>query len=127
MFCTTTALLVAGSLAILATDSRRVLDELHRQDPQLAERGISDHEILVIGYVAGSVVLLWSLVAAVLAALAFRGRRRAWHALLASTAAVVLLGLVAMLGSALVVVPVTAAVVTVVLLVRPEVRRWFSG
>ncbi|HEY3528739.1 MAG TPA: hypothetical protein VGK78_06275 [Nocardioides sp.] len=123
-FCAMTAVLMAASLLVLAADSRAVLDRMHDQDPQLAERGLTDHDLLVIGYVTGSVVILWSLVAAVLALLLFLGYRWAWYALLASTAGVAMLSLLGMLGFLLVLVPFAAAVVTFVLLVRPEVRGW---
>jgi hypothetical protein len=123
-FCAMTAFLLAASLVVVTADSQAVLDRMHDQDPQLAERGLSDHDLLVISYVTGSLVITWSLVAAVLALLIFLGHRWAWYALLASTAGVAMLSLLAMLGFILVLVPFAAAVVTFVLLVRPEVRAW---
>jgi hypothetical protein len=124
MFCTMTVLLVSASLVVLAVDSQTVLDRMHEQDPQLAERGISDHGLLVIGYVTGSVVIVWAASAAVLAVAVFRGRRWAWYALLVSTSAVVVLSLLAVLGFVLVLVPLVAAITTIALLVRPEVKNW---
>jgi hypothetical protein len=123
-FCLVTALLVGASLAVLAADSSTVLDRMHEQDPQLAARGLSDHDLLVIGYVTGSVVIFWSLVAGALAVVVFLRYRWAWYGLLASTVGVVLLTLVATFGSILVLIPLAAAVTTIALLVRPEVRAW---
>ena len=124
MFCSMTVLLVGASLVVLAVDSTTVLDRMHRQDPQLAERGITDHQLLVFAYVTGAIVIAWAVAASVFAALAFNRRRRGWTALLVSTAVVVVLGLVALFGCVLVLVPLTAAVVTLVLLTRREVREW---
>jgi hypothetical protein len=56
--------------------------------------------------------------------MAFRGRRWAWAALLVSTTVMVALSLLAVLGSVLVVVPMLAAIVTIVLLSRRDVRAW---
>jgi energy-converting hydrogenase Eha subunit A len=124
MFCSMTVLLVGASLVVLAIDSTAVLDRMHRQDPQLSARGVTDHQLLVFAYVTGGVLIAWSVAAAALAALAFNRRRWAWTGLLVSTTAVVVLGLVAVLGFVLVLVPLTAAVVTVVLLTRRDVRHW---
>jgi hypothetical protein len=123
-FCLMTALLVGGSLAVLATDSATVLDRMHEQDPRLAERGFSDHDLLVIGYVTGSLVIVWSLAAGALAVVVFLRHRWAWYALLVSTIGVVMLTLLATFGFILVLVPLAAAVTTLALLVRPEVKAW---
>ena len=119
-----TALLVGGSLAVLATDSATVLDRMHEQDPQLAERGFSDHDLLVIGYVTGSLVIVWSLAAGALAVVVFLRHRWGWYALLVSTIGVVILTLLATFGFILVLIPLAAAVTTLALLVRPEVKAW---
>ncbi len=124
MFCSMAVILVGASLLVLAVDSNAVLDRMNQQDPQLADRGISDHQLLVIAYVTGSVVIVWALVAATLAVVAFRGRRWAWAALLVSTTFVVALCMLAVLGSVLVVVPMLAALTTIALLSRREVREW---
>jgi hypothetical protein len=124
MFCSLTVLLIGASLVVLAIDSATVLDRMHRQDPRLSDRGITDHQLLLFAYVTGGIVIAWALAAAALAALAFNRRRWAWAALLVSTTAVVVLGLVAVVGFVLVLVPLMAAVVTLVLLTRREVREW---
>jgi hypothetical protein len=124
MFCSMTVLLVGASLIVLAIDSTAVLDQMHRQDPRLSERGITDHHLLLFAYVTGGIVIAWAVAAAVVAALVFKRRRWAWSALLVSTTAVVVLGLVAVVGFVLVLVPLTAAVVTLLLLTRREVRQW---
>jgi hypothetical protein len=124
MFCSMTVLLVGASLIVLALDAGAVLDRMHRQDPQLSDRGITDHQLLLFAYVTGGILIVWAVAAAAFAALAFNRRRWAWFALLVSTAAVVVLGLVAVLGFVLVLVPLTAAVVTLALLTRREVREW---
>lgn len=125
-FCALSAIVMAASLVVLAVDSHAVLDRMHRQDPQLSAGGLSDHGLLVVGWVSGALVVAWSLAALTLAVLAFLGRRAAWLALLGSTAVVAVLGLLGAVGSVLLLVPLVAALAVIVLLVRPEVRAWFS-
>jgi hypothetical protein len=125
--CALAALVGGATVLVLAVDSQGILDRTHARDPQLAGSGLSDHAVIVAAFVMGSLVLVWSVAAAVVAVLAFQRRRWAWHTLLGSTAAVVVLSVLAVLGSAVVLVPVAAALVTIVLLLRPEVRAWFSG
>jgi hypothetical protein len=126
-FCTATVILGGVTLVLLAGDTTTLLHRMHQQDPQLATAGISDHQVLVICYVTGSLMVVWALAAGVLAVLAYQGQRRAWHALLASTAVVVVAALFGVIASVILLVPLVAAVATLVLLVRPEVRAWFGG
>lgn len=123
-FCSVTLLLVTGSIAVLAADSATVLTRMHEQNPQLAERGISDHDLLVIGYTMCAVVLAWALVAIAVAVVLYRRRRWAWYALLVSSIGVAGLSTVAVLGSLVLLVPLAAAVATIVCLIRPEVKAW---
>jgi hypothetical protein len=123
-FSSITVLLVTGSIAVLAADSQTVLSRMHEQNPQLSERGVSDHDLVVIGYAMCGVMLLWALVAIALALVLFRRRRWAWYALLASTIGVAAFSMLAVLGSLVLLVPLAGAVATIVCLMRPEVRAW---
>jgi len=117
---------MAASMTVLAADPRLLLDEMHRQDPSLADQGLSDTALQATAWVLAGTVVLWSLVAIVLAVLVWRrsGAARAALVISAGTAAGALL--VATLGQVLLVLPLGACVVALALLVRPDVRAWFD-
>jgi hypothetical protein len=126
IFAGIAALTLVVSMTFLAVNSAVVLDKMHEQNPALAQQGLSDHAILVVCYVFCSVCIVWCLVAAGCATLAFRGVRWAWVALVVSTSGVAGLCLLGLVGSVVTLVPLAAAGVTLALLVRPESRRWFG-
>ncbi len=111
---------------VLALDPDPLLDEVHRQRPDLAEQGVSDGMLVGVSLAISAVVVLWCVAAVVLAALVYRRIDWARVVLLVSagiSAALCLAGLVA--GGFLLIVPLAAAVGTFLLLVRPETRLWF--
>jgi hypothetical protein len=126
VFAGLAVLVLAGSIAVLAGNPDLVLDKMHDQNPQLATEGVSDHLVLVVGFVTCGLFVVWSAAAAVFAVLAFRRTRLAWYALTVSTSGVALVCLLGAIGSLVVLVPLAGAVATVSLLVRPEVRGWFA-
>ncbi|MBA8805965.1 hypothetical protein FB382_004310 [Nocardioides ginsengisegetis] len=119
--------LMATSAAILAVSPGIVFDELHRQNPDLAGQGVSDDALRIATFVMVGLAIIWCLLAIVLGVLVWR--RVAWArrglAVSASAAAVMLL--VATLGQPVLVLPLAAAVVTLALLVRPDVKAWFAA
>jgi len=117
---------MAASMVVLATSPGLVFDELHRQNPDLAAQGVSDATLRTMTFVVGGVVIVWSLAALVVAVLAFRRVRWARPALVVSASASLALLLLATLGQVLLVVPLAASVVTLALLVRPDVRAWYD-
>ncbi len=126
IFTSLAATVFATSIVVLAHSPHVVLDKMHQQNPDLASQGVSDHLILVVCYVTCALLVVWSAGAALLAVLAFRRKRLAFYALLVSTACAAVFCLLGVLGSLIVVVPLGAAVMTIVCLVRPEVRAWFD-
>jgi hypothetical protein len=118
------AVVLAASAVALAHDSRSVLDEAYRQNPQLAEQGVTQHDLLVMLYVVIGVVLAGAAAAAGFAVLLYRGRRWALYALLVAAAGSTLFFLIGTLGSPIGLLPAVASAVTFVLLLRPEVRAW---
>lgn len=118
--------LMATSAAILAVSPGVVFDELHRQNPDLAGQGVSDDALRIATFVMVGLAITWCLLAIVLGVLVWR--RVAWArrglAVSASAAAVMLL--VATLGQPVLILPLAAAVVTLALLVRPDVKAWFA-
>ncbi|HET9420668.1 MAG TPA: hypothetical protein VFO49_05995 [Nocardioides sp.] len=104
-----------------------LFDELHRQNPDLADQGLTDSEIKVASFVTAGLFVPWALVAAGFAVQAFR--RLAWgrRALMLSAGAAGVVSLLGLFASAVMVLPFVAAVVTVALLSRPEVRAWYAA
>ena len=117
-------LTLLGSVAVLATDSSYVLDGMHRQNPTLAEQGMSDHTILITAFVMIGLFVLWALAVVVVAVFCFRGRRWAWYALVVSSGALAAFSVLGAVASLLMLVPLAAAVAVLVLLLRPEARAW---
>ena len=126
-FTALAAAVFATSIVLLAQNPDLILDKMHEQNPDLASQGVSDHLILVVCYVTCAVLVLWSVVAAVLAVLAFRRKRLALYGLLVSTAGAAVFCLLGVLGSLVAALPLGAAIVTIGCLVRPEVRAWFHA
>lgn len=125
--CSTLALLSMGaSMVVLAADPHLLLDEMARQDPELARQGITAGTLQATAWGLSGAVVAWSLVAIVLAALVWRGSGRARAALVVSTGCAAGVLLVATLGQVLLVLPLGACVVALALLVRPDVRAWFD-
>jgi hypothetical protein len=123
-------LVIAGlglTVLVLLVAPDVLFDELHRQNPDLADQGLSDGEIEAASYVMAALFVPWALVAAGFAVQAFR--RVVWgrRALIVSAGAAGVLSLLGMFASAVMVLPFVAAVVTVALLSRPEVRAWYAA
>ncbi len=126
-FASLAALVMSVSMVAVATSPDLLFEELDRQRPELADQGITHDTIVSLTYAMGAVVVVWSVLAIVLAVLVFR--RVSWARLplvvsAATTAAICVLGT---LGQVLMALPMAAAVVTWALLVRPEVRAWLSS
>jgi len=124
------ALVVVGlgaTVLVLLISPDLLFDELHRQNPDVADQGLSDGDIEVASYITAGLFVPWALVATGFAVQAFR--RVAWgrRALIVSAGAAGALSLVGMFASTIMVLPFVAAVVTVALLSRPEVRAWYAA
>jgi hypothetical protein len=118
------AVLLVISIVTLAHDAQPVLDEAYRQNPQLADQGLSQDDVLVMLYAVIGVVLLATAAAAAFAIVLFRGYRWAWYALLITAAVSTLFFLVGTLGSLIGLLPAAASGITFACLLRPEVRAW---
>jgi hypothetical protein len=122
---TVAALIV--SAVVLAHSPDRMLEELHRDNPELVEQGISDDLLMTATYLMIAGIVVWCVSAAVLAVLVLR--RVDWARIVlvisAATAAVLCL-LGTLMGAVLLVLPLLAGAVTIALLVRPETRSWFT-
>ncbi len=116
---------LTGLAFLVAPDA--VLDEVRKQNPELADQGFTDARIEATVLVVCAVFVVWSLLALVLAGFTFLGARWAWLGLMVSASVAATLCAVGTLGAFVLVVPLAATVATVVFLSRPEARSWFRG
>jgi hypothetical protein len=124
-FCTGLAALILGvSIVTLAHDAQPVLDEAYRQNPQLAERGFSQHDLLVMLFAVIGVLLVGCVTAATFAVALVLGHRWAWYALVVTTGVSTLFFLMSAIGAPVGLLPAAASALTIAFLVRPEVRAW---
>lgn len=123
-FSALTLVVMAASVVLMTTNPDLVLDELVRQNGDLA--GSDAAQLTDATYATAAVAGGWSLAAMVLAVLAYRRVGWARWGVLSSAAVAGVVCLVAILSSLLLVVPAAASLTTVVLLSRPEVRAWFN-
>jgi hypothetical protein len=127
VFGALTALAMTASAIAIAVDPHLLLDEVHRQNPDLREQGISDGLLAAVTYVMAGFIVLWCLAAIVVAVLVWRRVGWARIVLLVSASACVGLSLLgSVLGAFLLVFPLVAGVATVALLVRTDARPWFD-
>jgi hypothetical protein len=124
--CCCTALLFGLLLmAVLVADADGLLEELHRQNPQLAQDA-SDATIRAAAWSVAVVVVVWSLLSGILAVLAFRRVRWAAYALVASAGTVAVVCLAGSLASPALAVPGVLAAAAAVLLLQSRAHRWLA-
>jgi len=125
-----TGLVTLGLLAsavALAVSPDLMLDQVHKDNPDLASQGISDDLLIVVTYLMVAGLVAWCVSAAVLAVLVFRGVDWARIVLLVSAATCGVLCLIGTaVGAFLLVVPLAASAVVVAMLLRSDSRPWFD-
>lgn len=119
--------ILAVTLGVVLAAPGTLLDEMHRQNPDLADQGLSDATLKATVYATSAVVMAWSAAAIVLAVLVWRRVRWASIALVVSAGLAGGLCLITVIGSLLLLVPLAACATTVALLLRPDARRWFGA
>ena len=117
--CALAALFAILMVAVLAADPEGLAAEMHRQNPSLADEGITDATLRTVAWVVGLGSLAWALVSSVLAVLAFQGVRWARVALVVSAGTVAIACLAGSLISPVLAAPGVLAALTAVLLLRP--------
>lgn len=126
--CTSVVALALGAtVAAMLLAPEVLFEELHRQNPDLAAQGLSDSEIETATYISAGVFLPWCAVAAFFAVQAIRRRPWARLGLMICAATAAAFSLVCLVASVIMLLPFVAAVATVALLARPEVRAWFAA
>ncbi|MEZ0581346.1 hypothetical protein [Nocardioides sp. MH1] len=123
------AAVVSGGMLVLsfvmAVARDELFDEIEKQQPGFDMQGMTQGELATATFVMTAVVVVWSLAAAVLAVLAFRGATWARVALVICTAGTGLVVLAAALLSPALFVLLGAITVTLWLLLRPDVTAWY--
>lgn len=123
-FSSLTIVAMVASAVLMASDPQLVFDELTRQNPDLA--GGDSAMLTRATYVTAVMASSWSVLAIALGVLAYRRVRWGRVGLVASAVIAAVVCLAATLSSLLLIVPAGAALATVGLLNRPEVRAWFN-
>lgn len=119
----TVGLLTVMGLVVMALSPELVLDEIERQRLDLAE-GTSLAQLRTAAYLAGALCLLLCVAGVTLAGFVAVGREWARRALLVTAAFSAVAWFVVFLVAPVALLPAGAAVLTVVLLGRPETRAW---
>lgn len=103
-----------------------LMSVLEQQQPELVEDGLTLQQVQGTVYALAGAFVVWCVAALVFAGFAMARRDWARRALMLTAAFSAGGCLVFVLNTVLVLIPATAAVVTVVCLRRIEVRRWFA-
>jgi hypothetical protein len=114
VFAGLTLVVAVAAIAVISGDRDGLLRQLHQQNPELFQQGVSEDLLVSTTFALGVFAVL--------------GRPWARIALMSSAglAAGLMLGLV-LFGQLVVLVPFAGAVATVFALLRPDVRAWFGG
>lgn len=118
--------LLALTLAVMLGAPDTLLEELHRQNPDLADQGVTDTLLRTTVYATSAVVMAWSAAAIALGVLAWRRVRWAATGLMISAGIAGGLCLLVVVGAFVVAVPLAACGATLALLLRPESRAWYA-
>ncbi|MCH1865077.1 hypothetical protein [Nocardioides sp. CFH 31398] len=120
-------LMVAGAVDVLL-NADPLLDEVRRQQPEAFEQsGLTRGALVATIAVMCGLVAVWAIGAIVAAVLAFRGSPAGRTALVVSAAVSGALAVLAGLLQPVLWALSLAALLTVLCLLRPEVRAWYAG
>ena len=113
----------------LAAAPGPLFEEMDRRDPDLlSSAGMSQDDLRLAVMVVAGVIVLWCVLASLVAVFALRRVPVGRVLLMVSASVAALVCLVgAVLGSPLLVVPLVACGGTMALLMRPEVTEWYAG
>ena len=115
-------------LVVMLASPDALIDAAHRENPDLADQGMTDADLKASTYVLCALVMAWSAAAAALALLAWRRVRWAATGLAVSAGLASVLCLLSVVGSLVVMlVPLAACAATLALLLRPESTAWFRA
>ncbi len=115
--------MVAGSVGLIA-DSSSVIDEAMRQNPDLADAGMSDRALLIGVALVIVALLVWSLLAVVVAWFVWKGREWARITLICSAGLTAVLGVLAVLLNVIALPLLIASGVAMRLLLGRQAAAW---
>lgn len=118
------ALAMVGTLAYALGDRAGLWRTALQQNPNLRAEGMTQGGLVAAVCVVVGLVVIWCVAAMVVAAFAWRGAAWARVTLIVLVSVSLPLLVLAAAVNLLFVVPAAAAVVTIVLLARPEARAW---
>lgn len=121
------AFVMLASIVILVADPDFMMDELYRQNPAFEDEGITVDDVRTTVLVVGTLLVLWSLAAIVVAAFAYARRPWARTALIVSASTATLLCVFGAISSPVMILPAAFCAVAMFLLLRPEVRAYFRS
>ncbi len=126
-FAVPAVLLFAATIVAMLADPQQLVDELFRQNPDLADQGLSEGTVRTVLYAACAGILAWSAAAAGVAVLAWR--RVGWAAAVLRVSAGVAAAfcVIGVVTSPVFIVPLAACAATLALLLRPEARAWLRA
>lgn len=122
-----TVLMIGGVLEVLLNPDP-FLAEAQAQQPEAFERtGLTQGVLVTTTAVLCGIIAVWAIAAIVVAVLALRGSPGARTALVVSTAVAAVLSLLAGFVNPVLLLVTLGTLLTLVCLVRPEVRAWYAG
>jgi ABC-type siderophore export system fused ATPase/permease subunit len=124
--CAFTALMSLLLVGVLVADADALFAEMYRQNPSLADDGLSDATLKSMTWTIAIVCLLWAVLSSGLAVLAFQRVRWAATSLVVSAGLVALVCLAGSLVSPVLAVPGVLAAVVAVLLLQSGSQRWLA-
>ncbi len=121
-----TLLTMALSLVVLRASPDQVLAELEKQQPEVLSQEVTGDMVISASFAVGSIVLVWCAFTLIFATLAFRRVPWARVALVFSGSAATVVTLFGAIGAPLLLPLLLACVLSVSMLIRPEVRKWYA-
>ena len=113
VFCGIVVAALGVTVLVMLASPDALFEELHRQNPDLADQGLTDGEIRTASLITAGVILPWCLAASGFAIQAFRRVRWGRRALLISAAVAGAVSLVGLFASPIMALPLIACVATV--------------
>jgi hypothetical protein len=120
-------LVTSISVLVMALSPDAMLEEVLRQQPELADQGVTKELLQATTFFMGGIVIAWAAAAIVLAFLTLRRRRAAAQALLVSAVVSAVLCMIGTFASLVLALPALASIITVITLRRPDVKAWLAA
>lgn len=127
VFAALSAVMMVVAAVLAAGDAEQLLAEVREAEPAMVDPSVTPDLLVAAMTMSAVIVVAFCVAASLMAGFALAGKawaRTTWLVLIIIVAVVLAVGAVT---SALLAVPMLAAVLTLALLLRPEVRSWFAS